>query len=366
MGTWRAWRRCVAGMVLAIAVPIATAPVRADAPEKPPTIRDIEQRGVVRCAMMRVPGFAATDTAGRPVGFMVDMCRALAAAVLGDANAIEIRRPARAGEFAAVAAGEVDVSFAQTTWTFARDVIHPVDFGPPIFHDIQSLAAWRGADGISALDRPASDVGRSPGGEGGGEGVVACAATGSTASGTLVRHVALHRLGWTIKELPSWTEVFQAFVARECAVAAVDRAIMLTALAELRSLGERPEIRDLPAARQPIAPMVANRDRDWLAVVRWTMFALILAEEKGVTAANADFRRRTATDGEVRRLLNGVPEASARLGLRPDWGFQVISQLGNYGEIFDRHLGTGSPYHLPRGLNRPGGLGGALQSPPMQ
>lgn len=314
------------------------------------TVRDIEQRGVLRCAVMRAPGFAATDADGRPAGFMVDLCRALAAAVLGDAEAVDIRRLAKPQEFAALEAGDVDVSFAQTTWTLARDMMRPLDFGPPVFYDQLSVAAWRDADGGSPLSgRPAA----------------ACAAAGSTALTLLEDLTIRHARPWTVRPLPNWSDVLQAFLSRECAVAAADRAVLLNSLAEL-TLGEAPLIVDEPTARQPIAPLTSNQDRDWQVVVRWAMYALFLAEEKGVTARNAS-QKRSDEDGETRRLLSGgAPEAAQRLGLHPDWAFRMLTKVGNYGEIFDRNLGEGSAYRLSRGPNRPWTQGGLLYAPAWQ
>lgn len=315
------------------------------------TVREIEQRGVLRCAVMRAPGFAATDAAGRPAGFMVDLCRALAAAVLGDAEAVDVRRLARPQEFAALAAGDVDVSFAQTTWTFSRDAGRAVDFGPPVFYDEQSLAAWRDPDGGSPLSgRPAT----------------ACASAGSTALTLLEDQTIRYARPWTLRVLPTWSDVLQAFLSRECGVAAVDRAVMANSLTELTTLTEKPVVADEPTTRQPIAPMAANDDRDWLTVIRWTMFALFLAEEKGVGAADVARKRETG-DGETRRLLGGgAAEAAQRLGLQPDWAYRVIAQVGNYGEIFERNLGSGSPYRLTRGPNRPWTQGGLLYAPAWQ
>ncbi len=156
------WRRAMTALALAGGLWTALAGANAAADPSSPfpaagredggVVAEIERRGVLRCGVSYNPGFAANDKAGRPVGFMVDLCRALAAAVLGKADAVEIRRLSKPQEFAAIAAGDVDVSFAQTSWTLTRDAGYPVDFGPPVFHDEQGIAAWRRADGRSPLD----------------------------------------------------------------------------------------------------------------------------------------------------------------------------------------------------------------------
>ncbi|SMH36084.1 transporter substrate-binding domain-containing protein [Azospirillum agricola] len=324
---------------------------RAQAADPSPTLAEIERRGVVRCGVSYNPGFAANDGAGRPVGFMVDLCRALAAAVLGKADAVEIRRLSKPQEFAAVAAGEVDVSFAQTSWTLTRDATLPIDFGPPVFHDEQGIAAWRAPDGHSPLD--------------GGPATV-CVPAATTSHWALEDLVARGGKPWTLRSFATWPDALQAFIGRECAALSADMALLAAAL---RTLDAPPDslilARPPVPSREPIAPLTSNLDRQWLAVVRWTMFALFLADDAGVTGENAGFLRITG-NSEVQRLLDGMPEAARRIGLRPDWAYQAIVQVGNYGEIFERNLGARSPFRLERGPNRPWTQGGLLYAPVFQ
>ncbi|CAO3440521.1 amino acid ABC transporter substrate-binding protein [Azospirillum endophyticum] len=316
-----------------------------------PVLAEIERRGVVRCGVSFNPGFAANDGGGRPVGFMVDLCRALAAAVLGKADAIEIRRLSKPQEFAAVADGEVDVSFAQTSWTLTRDATYAVDFGPPIFYDVQGIAAWRLPDGRSALD--------------GGE-LTVCVPAGTTTQAELETLIAGGKRPWKIRSFPGWPDALEAFLSRDCAALSADRALLTTALPMLDAPQEALEIVDAPLpSREPLAPMTPNSDRMWMAAVRWTMFALFLAEDAGVTGANANFQRITGSS-EMRRLLSGLPDVAAKAGLRPDWAYQAVVQVGNYGEIFERNLGSRSPFKLERGPNRPWTQGGLLYAPVFQ
>jgi general L-amino acid transport system substrate-binding protein len=138
-----------------------------------------------------------------------------------------------------------------------------------------------------------------------------------------------------------------------------DRLLLVSALQNLADIRGQVTIFDDVLSREPIAPVVAASDRRWLAVVRWTMFALILGEAKGITAANVA-EQRNAADTEVRRMLGGAPEAISDLGLADNWAYDVISQVGNYGDIFERHLGNQSPFRLDRGPNRPWNQGGLL------
>ncbi|RUQ71322.1 transporter substrate-binding domain-containing protein [Azospirillum doebereinerae] len=320
-------------------------------PDTAPVLAEIERRGVVRCGVSFNPGFAANDDSGRPVGFMVDLCRALAAAVLGKADAVEIRRLSKPQEFAAVAAGEVDVSFAQTSWTLTRDATLPIDFGPPVFHDEQGIAAWRLPDGRSPLQS--------------GEATI-CVPAATTSHWALESYLARGEKPWTLRPLPTWPDALQAFIGRECTALATDRALLTAALRTLDAPADAIVIAEPPVpSREPIAPLAANTDRMWLAVVRWTMFALILADDAGVTGENAGFLRITG-GSEVQRLLDGLPDAARKVGLRPDWAYQAIAQVGNYGEIFERNLGARSPFQMERGPNKPWTQGGLLYAPVFQ
>ncbi|CAO3362302.1 transporter substrate-binding domain-containing protein [Azospirillum melinis] len=317
-----------------------------------PVLAEIERRGVVRCGVSFNPGFAANDDGGRPVGFMVDLCRALAATVLGKADAIEIRRLSKPQEFAAVATGEVDVSFAQTSWTLTRDATYAVDFGPPIFYDVQGIAAWRLPDGHSALDGD----------------LTVCVPAGTTTQAELETLIGGGRRPWKLRSFPGWPDTLEAFLSRDCAAISADRALLTTALHMLETPQDAVEIADIPsslASREPLAPLTPNSDRNWMVAVRWTMFALFLTDDAGVSGANANFQRITGTS-EMRRLLSGMPEVAAKAGLRPDWAYQAVVQVGNYGEIFERNLGNRSPFKLDRGLNRPWTQGGLLYAPVFQ
>lgn len=330
----------------------AQAPFRADGNDDGSVIAEIERRGVLRCGVSYNPGFAANDKTGRPIGFMVDLCRALGAAVLGRAEAVDIRRLSKPQEFAALAAGDVDVSFAQTSWTLTRDAGNPVDFGPPVFHDEQAIAAWRRPDGRSPLEV--------------GEATI-CTPVGSTAFAGLDAYLARgDRPGWTLRPLPTWPDALQAFIGRECNALSTDRALLVTALRGLEGNRDGLLIAAPPIpSRETIAPVASNRDRRWLSAIRWTMFALFLAEDAGVTGENAGFLRITG-NSEVQRLLSGLPDDARKIGLRPDWAYQAIVQVGNYGEIFERNIGNRSPFGLERGANRPWTQGGLLFAPVFQ
>jgi general L-amino acid transport system substrate-binding protein len=281
---------------------------------------------------------------------MADFCRAIAAAALGNAEAVEFRHFSRTKEFNAVESHEVDVSFAMNSWTPTREAGRKIDFGPAIFYDSQGLAAWTSPTLKSLKDR---------------QEAVVCVTAGSSVKRNVESVIRTTGQKWTLRTRNTWEETLQAFLGRECSMVAEDRTVLVNSLHDLQPSASEIEIVSDIISRDALAPVVASGDQQWLLVVRWTMFALILAEEKGITAANAQDKRLNG-DLETKRLLNGVPAVSAKLGLPEDWAFQTISQLGNYGEIFERNLGKGSPFNVDRNLNKPWTRGGLLYSPPFQ
>jgi general L-amino acid transport system substrate-binding protein len=315
-----------------------------------PVLKNIQQRGVVRCSVSTASGFASHDASGRPVGLMVDFCRAIAAAVFGNAEAVEFRHFARTKEYNAVESHEVDVSFAMNSWAPTGTAGRRIDFGPVVFYDSQNLAAWSTNNSKSIRDR---------------QEAVVCVTAGSSVKQNLEASIRANEQKWTFRTRNTWEETLQAFLSRECSMVAEDRTVLTTAFHDLPQSDSEIAIDGNAISRDALVPVVASGDRQWLLVVRWTMFALILAEEKGITSANA-LDKRLNGDLETRRLLNGVPNVGVKLGLTDDWAFQVISRLGNYGEVFERNLGKGSPFRVDRQLNKPWTQGGLLYSPPFQ
>lgn len=342
--------KCAAAMSAGIAAILLTLTALPGAARAGSVVKTIQQRGVVRCSVPTANGFASHDEQGRPVGLAVDLCRALAAAVLGNAEAIELRHFPRSKDMAAIESHEVDASFSLNSWTPARDAGRKVEFGPAFYYDTQGLAVWTQPATAMARDRR--------------DGVV-CVTAGTSVRRNLDSLIRANGQKWTLRTGNSWEETLQAFLARECAMLAADRGLLDSALHDLTQTESGISILPDVMARDALAPMIATDDHQWQLIVRWTVFALFLAEEKGISRANAADKRQSG-DLETRRLLTGVPTADSRLGLTDDWAFQVISRVGNYGEIFNRNLGSASPYRQERGLNKPWIQGGLLYAPPFQ
>ncbi len=316
------------------------------------TLEDVRDRGLLRCGVSSSGvGLATVDDSGNWRGFFVDMCRALAAAVTGDADRVEFVETNSENRFAILRNGEVDVVMEGTTWTLQRDATFGVDFPAVYLFDGQGFVAHR-AQGFARLsDLPA--------------GVSVCVIEQTTTLRNLEDWMARTGLRLRLKRVRSTEGALSAFFNHHCDLYTGDR-IGLYAQRLLKA-PDRDDYVILPEtiSKEPLGPMVRLDERRWFDIVRWVFLCTVLAEEKGVTAANAARLREGAPDPEVRRLLGASPGVGWGLGLDDGWAFRVVTQVGNYGEIFARHLGTSSPLGIDRGLNGLWMNGGLHYAPPL-
>ena len=329
-----------------------TAPVAAmNAPS--PTLAAVRARGSLRCGVNPgLGGFALPDSRGTWRGFDVDFCRALAAAVLGDADKLTLVRVDNQGRLTALKTGQVDVLSRNTSWTFSRDVGEGVDFARVSYYDGQGFLAARSLNLQSAAELSGARI---------------CVQSGTTSELNVADWFTARGLNYTLAAFPTEARARQAYQAEQCDVITAD----ISTLASARSLLNNPNAHVLlpdVISKEPLGPVVRQSDPGWTDIVRWTLNALILAEELGVTSKNAAGLRDQSADPQVRRLLGAESGFGRQLGLSDDWAFQAIRAVGNYGEMFDRHLGPDSALRLERGQNalwnarRPG----LLYSPPMR
>jgi general L-amino acid transport system substrate-binding protein len=336
--------------------PAATSPGTTDA-EEVQTGESVLDRvtadGVVRCGTRDdLPGFAVLSPEGDHVGFDADFCRVIAAAVLGDAEAVEFVDVETADRFTALQSGEIDVLVRNTTWTATRDGGEGATFLQPTFYDGQGMmvASDSGFASIEDMD-----------------GVVVCVAQGTTTEGNAAAEAARLGLDWEVRAFEDVELLQQAFEAGQCDGWSSDTS-QLTGLRSAFPAG--PEaLTILPEvfSKEPLAPAVADGDTQWAQAVEWAVLATIQAEELGITSANiGDFQ--TSTDPNVQRFLglevegeDGAAVLDPGLGLPTDFAAQVVTQVGNYGEIFDEHL---APLGLERGVNALWTDGGLMYAPP--
>jgi general L-amino acid transport system substrate-binding protein len=337
----------------------APAPAAADGealrPAEPkglsPTLRKVRQRGRLNCGVAGdAPGFSTRDDKGAWSGFDVDFCRAVAAAVLGDARAVNFTVLDQRSRFAALQSGVVDLVARNTAWTFSRDAAQGVDFVGVSYYDSEGFLA------ASSLDI-----------EGGFGGKRVCVTAGSTSQLTLADWFRSRNLEYTPVPADSEGEALGFFERGACDLLTGTRSALAAAQMQLDQPDNYlilPEV----LSKEPVGPMVREGDAGWTDVVQWTLFALILADEFQLTSDTVDEARRNNRDPEVRRFLGVEGSYGSLLSLRKDWAFLVIQRVGSYGQVFDRNLGAGSPLKLERGLNtawnaEPAGL---LYSPPMR
>jgi general L-amino acid transport system substrate-binding protein len=321
------------------------------APQSSGGLSVIRARGHLACGLEPdIPGFAYVDPSGRYRGFEVDICRAVAAAIFGSPDKVTFVRALSVAEF--LRRTDIDVVARRITWELRREGEYGLTFGPVTFYDGQSFLVARSL-GVS---RPSQLLGRE-----------VCVSTGTVAEVNLDAYAAAHKLA--IRKVPVGDphvigEIADALSSRRCTIYTSDVSL----LGAIRSLLPRDAGFDiLPGliSKEPLAPLMRQSDTQLAGVVRWTIFALIAAEELGITAANVEEMRKS-TDRDVQRLLGIMPGNGKALGLDEDWAYQAIKAVGNYGEVFEKHVGRDSALRLDRGLNRLYTDGGLMVAPPLR
>ncbi|MFT4935044.1 MAG: general L-amino acid transport system substrate-binding protein [Pseudoalteromonas distincta] len=310
--------------------------VRDFAPTPSPTLQAVRRRGHVLCGVHAgLAGFAVRDVRGVWRGFDVDICRAVAAAVLGDADAVRYRAVSAQNRFAELQDGSVDVLSRNTSWTLSRDAGLGLDFAGVTYYDGQGFMAPRSLNLTSADELTGARI---------------CVQAGTAAETNLSDYFRARGLEFTPVILDDEAEARTAYEAEACDVFTAD----VSALASARSLMSNPNahvILPTVISKEPLGPAVRQDDPAWTDIVRWTVNALIVAEELGVNSTTAEASRETASDPDTRRLLGVEGDLGAMLGLEADWAYEAISQVGAYNEIFRRNLGADSGLKLERGLN---------------
>ena len=315
------------------------------------TLAAVKARGSVRCGTtINGPGWAYLDEQNRMRGFDVDFCRALGAAIFGDAEkGVPVPVPP-VNAFATLASGEVDLLNHRFTWTFNRDNGIGIETVLVLFHDGQGFMV-RKALGVAHVEQLG--------------GASICAAQGTTTELNIADYFAARGLAYKIVSFANADETRLAYDQERCDVWSNDASSLATRLSLLRDPSQHmilPEI----ISKEPVGPMVRQGDDGWAHLVRWTYFALIAAEELGITSANIDAMRRESGNPEVKRLLGVGDDLGQKLGLAPSWAYEAIRQIGNYGEIFERNLGSGSKIGLARGRNALWTKGGLIYAPPFR
>ena len=315
------------------------------------TLDDVKARGKLNCGVTTgVPGFAEPDANGEWQGFDVAVCRAVAAAVLGDSNAVEFVPTTGKTRFTALASGEIDLLARNTTWTFSRDVDLKFTFVGVNYYDGQGFMIPK-ALGVSS----AKDL----------DGATVCIQTGTTTELNLADFFRANNITYEPVPVETGAEAGQQYLAGACDVYTTDASALAAQRANFPTPADHillPEI----ISKEPLGPLVRHGDNEWGDVARWTLNALIAAEELGITSVNAEELSAGTDNPEINRLLGSEGTLGEMLGLEPTWAKQAILTGGNYGEIFSRNIGEETPIALARGLNAQWTEGGLIYSPPFR
>ena len=339
----RAWRRVVAVLISALAATTAQAG---------DTIDGVKARGIVRCGVSEgIAGFSARDASGRWSGLDVDFCRAVAAAVLGSPEKVAFVPLKASTRFPALKARAIDLLVRNTTWTFPREALLRVRFPAVLFHDGQGFMV-PAASGITTVAGLA--------------GARICVEKGTTHEQNLKDWSETRGIRAEPVVVDSAAGAADALFAGKCAAYTSDGAQL--AGARLRAPGGAQSYAILPEriSREPLAPGILAGDDEWFLLVRWVLFAQIAAEEHGITQANIEQVVRQTRDPGLRRLTGAEGGYGKAMGVRDDWAVRAILAVGNYGEMYERNLGRGSPLGIERGANRLWTEGGLMYAPPLR
>ena len=313
---------------------------------------DVKARGKLNCGVSTgVPGFEAPDANGVWQGFDVDVCRAVAAAVLGDPMAVEFVPTTGKTRFTALASGEIDMLSRVTTWTYSRDVDLKFEFVGVNYYDGQGFMVPKELGVTSAKEL---------------DGATVCIQTGTTTELNLADYFRINNMSYEPVPIETQSEAQQQYLAGACDVYTTDASALASVRSSFADSGAHvimPEI----ISKEPLGPLVRHGDHEWGDVVRWSFNTLVAAEELGVTSANvAELASAPGDNPEINRMLGTEGSLGEMLGLDADFAVKIISSVGNYGESFERHIGENTPIGLARGLNALWTQGGLQYSPPFR
>lgn len=315
------------------------------------TLDDVKARGVLNCGVNTgLVGFAAPDANGNWSGFDVALCKAVAAAVFGDPTKVKYVPTTGQTRFTALASGEVDMLIRNTTWTFSRDTDLKMDFAGVNYYDGQGFMVHKDSGITSAKELDGASI---------------CIQTGTTTELNLADYFKANGMSYQPIAIDSNAEGEQQYIAGACDAYTTDASGLAATRAAFADPDNHiilPEI----ISKEPLGPAVRHGDSQWFDVVKWTLYALIAAEEYGVTSANVEELAKGTENPEVNRLLGVEGGLGAMTGLPNDWAVQAIKVGGNYGEIFDATIGESTPIGLARGLNAQWTQGGLLYAMPFR
>ena len=324
----------------------------AQAPGFGETLAAVQSRGNLICGVNgQLPGFSFLDPEGNYSGFDVDFCRALAAAIFGDPSKVEFRPTTTQERFTVLQTGEIDVLARNTTWTVVRDTELGLNFAATTFYDGQGIMVTADS-GFTSLE----DL----------EGGTICVQKGTTTELNLADAMSTAGVTYTPAVFDDVNATYGAYAEGRCDAATSDKSQLVSVAKGLLPDPDNHVVLDLTLSKEPLGPVVRHGDDQWFDIVKWVIFATFAGEEYGISTENAEEILNTTENPEFRRLLGVEGDLGLKLGLTNDFAFNVLNSVGNYGEIYERNLGEGTPTFIPRGLNSLYTEGGLLYSPPFR
>ena len=314
------------------------------------TLKTVKDRGLLSCGVSQgLPGFSAPDDKGNWTGLDVDVCRAISAAIFNDPSKVKFVPLSAKDRFTALQSGEIDVLSRNTTWTVSRDTSLGANFTGVTYYDGQGFLVKKSLKVNSALELNSASV---------------CVQTGTTTEQNLADYFKGNNMKYEVIAFGSADETVKAYESGRCDVFTTDVSQLYAQRLKLANPADHAVLPEV-ISKEPLGPMVRHGDDQWFDIVKWTLFAMVTAEEMGVTQKNVDemaksdkpdFKRVFGTDGNL----------GEQLGLTKDWVSRVVKAVGNYGESFDRNVGAGSPLGIARGLNQLWNKGGIQYAPPIR
>jgi general L-amino acid transport system substrate-binding protein len=314
------------------------------------TLKTVKDRGMLSCGVSQgLPGFSAPDDKGNWAGLDVDICRAIAAAIFNDPAKVKFVPLSAKDRFTALQSGEIDVLSRNTTWTLSRDTSLGANFTGVTYYDGQGFLVKKSLKVNSALELNSASV---------------CVQTGTTTEQNLADYFKGNNMKYEVIAFGTADETVKAYESGRCDVFTSDVSQLYAERLKLSTPADHAVLPEV-ISKEPLGPMVRHGDDQWFDIVKWTLFAMVDAEELGVTQKNTDEMAKSDKP-ELKRAFGTDGNLGEQLGLTKDWMSRIVKAVGNYGESFDRNVGAGSKLGIARGLNQLWNKGGIQYAPPIR
>jgi general L-amino acid transport system substrate-binding protein len=334
--------------ILSIGALAAVITIAAGTAHAQSTLDAVKSKGFVQCGVNTgLAGFGAPDSQGVWKGIDIDVCRAVAAAVFGDANKVKYTPLTTQQRFTALQSGEIDILARNTTWTSSRDTSLGLDFTAVNFYDGQGFMVLKKLNVKSAKEL---------------DGATVCVQAGTTTELNMADYFRANNMKLTPVVFEKLDDAVGAYLSGRCDAYTTDRSGLASTRSSQGAKKDDHVILPEVISKEPLAPAVRQGDSKWTDIVRWSFFAMLEGEEFGLTSANIDSKMNDANPN-IQRFVGKTGDMGKQLGLENNWSYNIIKQVGNYGESYDRNIG---PIGLERGVNNLWSKGGLMYAPPIR